>query len=82
MKHAKAKHPKSVPAQPQDHNDEHLSIRIDDLAIPEIHTGHVEQTESLECKSCPVYYDCVAIPEIHFRDMLQCPAQNPVRKAE
>ena len=79
MKHARKHHEK--PHAEHHQHSEHISVRIDDLAIPEIHTGHVNHPEKLECEACPVYYDCVAVPEIHFRDALQCPAEVPIDKA-
>lgn len=44
-----------------------LTFRADELAIPEIHTGKVEETEELESDSAEIQYDTVAIPEIHLR---------------
>lgn len=79
MKHAK-KHHESTHAE-QHQKACHISVCTDGLALPEIHTGHVERQDKLECDTCPIYYHCVAVPEVHFRDALQCPAQTTIEQA-
>ena len=43
-----------------------LTFRSDGLAVPEIHTGAVPETEELEADPEEIQYDTVAIPEIHL----------------
>jgi len=44
-----------------------LTVRVEDLAVPEIHTGEVPETEELEEDPSEIQYDTVAIPEIHLK---------------
>lgn len=48
----------------------HYRVERDDLAVPEIHTGHAhEDAPEEENKPAeePITYDNVAIPEIHLK---------------
>lgn len=45
-----------------------LTVEIDEVAVPEVHTGEVKETE-LEDDTEEIRYDDVAIPEIHIRRM-------------
>ena len=44
-----------------------LTFQSEELAVPEIHTGEVSETEKLEEDVEGIRYDNVAIPEIHLR---------------
>lgn len=43
----------------------YYNLKIDNVAIPEIHTHEEEQEEHPE--HVPINYDNVAIPEVHIR---------------
>ncbi len=42
-----------------------LTVRIDDLAVPEIHIGDTPADQELEEDAEEIQYDTVAIPEFH-----------------
>ena len=42
-------------------------VASENLAVPEVHTGEVEQTETDPQPDEPITYENVAIPEIHIR---------------
>lgn len=44
---------------------QYYSLKMDNVAIPEIHTHEEEQEENQE--HAPIEYDNVAIPEVHIR---------------
>ncbi len=48
-----------------------LTLRVDDLAVPEIHIGRTPAKEELEEDEEEIQYDTVAIPEIHLRKKKQ-----------
>lgn len=43
-----------------------LTFRAEGLAVPEIITGEVPETDELETDTSIIQYDTVAIPEIHL----------------
>ena len=45
-----------------------LTVETDEVAVPEVHTGELKETE-LEEEDSEIRYDDVAIPEIHIRKM-------------
>ncbi|WP_201757415.1 hypothetical protein [Colidextribacter sp. OB.20] len=49
-----------------DKKDPKLTFRSDELAVPEVLTGEVDETEELEEDQEEIRYDTVAIPEIHI----------------
>lgn len=53
--------------KPEAQPDGGYSISYDNLAIPEIHTGHAEQKPEEAPVPENITYDTVAIPEIHIR---------------
>lgn len=53
--------------------DEHVTCRIEEVAVPEVETGMVEPCEVLDEDACTICYE-TAVPEIHFDSMLHCPA--------
>ena len=60
--------------------DEHVTCRIEEVAVPEVETGIVETCEELEDEECSVYYE-TAVPEIHVGGgLLHCPAVNADEK--
>ena len=42
-------------------------VASENLAVPEVHTGEVEHTETDPQPDEPITYEHVAIPEIHIR---------------
>ena len=46
----------------------HLTIETEDLAVPEIHTGEVEEKKETANEE-EIQYDTLAMPEIHIRKM-------------
>lgn len=42
-------------------------IESENLAVPEVHTGEVEQPEENDEPEEPITYENVAIPEIHMK---------------
>lgn len=47
--------------------DGKYKIDSENLAVPEIHTGEVEECDSNESSSESITFDDVAIPEIHIK---------------
>ncbi|MCI9351806.1 MAG: hypothetical protein HFF58_00960 [Lawsonibacter sp.] len=52
-----------------DRKDPKLKFRSDELAVPEVLTGEVDETEELEEDQEEIRYDTVAIPEVHIGKM-------------
>ena len=52
-----------------DKKDPKLTFRSDELAVPEVLTGEVDETEELEEDQEEIRYDTVAIPEVHIGKM-------------
>ena len=52
-----------------DRKDPKLKFRTDELAVPEVLTGEVDETEELEEDQAEIRYDTVAIPEVHIGKM-------------
>lgn len=48
-------------------NHHEYKIESENLAVPEVHTGEVEQPEEEENRDEPITYENVAIPEIHIK---------------
>ncbi len=44
----------------------HLTFCNENLAVPEVHTGEVENTDDTEEKPVSILYDNLAMPEIQF----------------
>lgn len=44
----------------------YYNLKIDNVAIPEVHT-HEEEHKEEHPKHAPIEYDNVAIPEVHIR---------------
>lgn len=53
--------------KPEAQTGEGYRIAYDNLAIPEIHTGHAEAKPEEAPSQESVTYDTVAVPEIHIR---------------
>ena len=49
-----------------DRKDPKLKFRSDELAVPEVLTGEVDEKEELEEDQEEIRYDTVAIPEVHI----------------
>ncbi len=49
--------------------DPKLKFRADEVAVPEVLTGEVEEEEELEEDQEEIRYDTVAIPEVHIEKM-------------
>lgn len=46
-----------------------LTVESEELAIPEVHTGEVDEAEPEEKDTEEIRYDNVAVPEIHIRKL-------------
>ena len=44
-----------------------LTFSSENLAVPEIHTGEIEQEDELPEDTEEIQYDTLAIPEIHLK---------------
>ncbi len=49
--------------------DPKLKFRADEVAVPEVLTGEVDEEEVLEEDQEEIRYDTVAIPEVHIGKM-------------